>query len=64
LSKAISGLPSAAGPVEILRGLDVTVGPGERVALMGSNGAGKSTLLRTVAGVYPSADGTREEVLP
>jgi len=35
----------------ILRGVDLRVAPGERVALMGRNGAGKSTLLRHVAGL-------------
>ena len=34
-----------------LRGLDVSVRPGERIALMGRNGAGKSTLLRAAAGL-------------
>ncbi len=36
---------------DVLRGIDVRVEHGERLALMGRNGAGKSTLLRTIAGL-------------
>ncbi|HZV73734.1 MAG TPA: ATP-binding cassette domain-containing protein [Conexibacter sp.] len=41
----------------ILRGVDLVVAPGERVALMGRNGAGKSTLLRHVAGLQQPTRG-------
>ncbi len=49
-------LPSDAGPVEILRGVDLTVAPGESVGLIGPSGSGKSTLMAIMAGLErPSA---------
>jgi len=43
--------------VEAIRGLNIRVVAGERVALIGHNGSGKSTLLRALAGIYPLAAG-------
>ena len=46
------------GPVQALRGLSLTVGDGEMVALLGSNGAGKTTTLRAVSGLLPYKTGS------
>ncbi|MFG3196105.1 ABC transporter ATP-binding protein [Streptomyces sp. NPDC048208] len=46
------------GRVEALRGIDLTVGPGETVALMGRNGAGKSTLLGSLVGLVTPTGGS------
>ncbi len=42
---------------DVLKGIDLAIRPGERVALMGRNGAGKSTLLRTAAGLHEPVAG-------
>ena len=54
----LSGVHAAYGEVEVLRGLDLTVGEGEVVVLLGANGAGKTTTLRAICGLV----GTRGSV--
>jgi ABC-type polar amino acid transport system ATPase subunit len=49
----ITGLRLSRGAREILRGIDLDVGAGEIVALMGLSGSGKTTILRVVAGLEP-----------
>jgi capsular polysaccharide transport system ATP-binding protein len=44
------------GPARILRDVNLTVSPGERVGILGRNGAGKSTLIRLISGAeYPTS---------
>ena len=54
---AASDLQVFYGNSHILRGVSLTVHPGETVALMGRNGMGKSTLIRTIMGLVPAANG-------
>ncbi|MCY0918632.1 ATP-binding cassette domain-containing protein [Streptomyces sp. H27-G5] len=53
-----AGVSVRRGRVEVLHGIDLTIAPGETVALMGRNGAGKSTLLATLVGTIEPTTGT------
>lgn len=50
----------AGTDVAALRGVDIDVGPGERIALLGPSGSGKSTLLTVIAGLRRPSAGTVE----
>lgn len=50
-------LDSAAGPVKILRGIDLQVAKGEAVGVVGPSGSGKSTMLAVLAGLERPSTG-------
>ncbi|CAM4076393.1 ATP-binding cassette domain-containing protein [Nocardiopsis rhodophaea] len=54
----LSGISKRFGAVQALSEVDLRVGAGEVVALLGDNGAGKSTLVKTIAGVNPADSGS------
>jgi branched-chain amino acid transport system ATP-binding protein len=47
----VTGLHAGYGPIEVLHGIDLTVGQGEIVVVLGANGAGKTTLMRAISGL-------------
>ena len=53
----VQGLEARYGLLSAVRGINLAIADGEKVALVGANGAGKTTLLRTIAGVHPVAGG-------
>lgn len=53
-------LPSRAGDVNILNGLDLEVAAGEALGLIGPSGSGKTTLLTVLAGLEPATSGRVE----
>nr|WP_272214607.1 ATP-binding cassette domain-containing protein [Marinicella sp. W31]MDC2880233.1 ATP-binding cassette domain-containing protein [Marinicella sp. W31] len=54
----IEGITKSFGAVSVLHGVDLTVGAGEVVGLVGDNGAGKSSLMKIVTGMYTADSGS------
>jgi putative ABC transport system ATP-binding protein len=53
-------LPSRAGNVEILKGVDLSVKSGEAIGIVGPSGSGKTSLLMLIAGLERATSGTLE----
>ena len=54
----IHKLTAGYGKLTILQAVDLTIAPGQFVAILGPNGSGKSTLLKTIFGLTDRMDGT------
>ncbi|HOY20968.1 MAG TPA: ATP-binding cassette domain-containing protein [Haliscomenobacter sp.] len=55
---AIKGLHKSFGKLEVLKGIDLTVGRGENVAVLGKSGSGKSVLIKIIVGLLKPDRGT------
>jgi len=50
----VAGLKVAYGGIKAVKGIDLEVGRGELVTLIGANGAGKTTTLKAITGTLPA----------
>ena len=57
LQNAVLTLPAAAGPVEILKGIDLSVARGEVLSVVGPSGSGKSSMMMLIAGLERATAG-------
>jgi branched-chain amino acid transport system ATP-binding protein len=57
----VAGLRAGYGPIEVLHGLDLTVGAKEIVVVLGANGAGKTTTMRAISGTIARHGAVRME---
>ncbi|HET9612322.1 MAG TPA: ABC transporter ATP-binding protein [Acidimicrobiales bacterium] len=53
----LRGVRAAYGRIEVLHGVDLSLHPGEVLAVLGPNGAGKTTMLKVLAGLHPLSGG-------
>ena len=53
----LNGITKSFGAIHALQGVNLSIGAGEAVGLMGDNGAGKSTLMKIIAGNFPPTGG-------
>jgi branched-chain amino acid transport system ATP-binding protein len=53
----VEGLKVAYGSVQVVHSLDLTIAPGDSLALLGANGAGKTSSVEAIAGLIPKAGG-------
>lgn len=60
LSNVCKDYPIRGGLRRVLHDISLTVGPGERLGILGRNGAGKSTLIRLISGAEPPTSGKIE----
>lgn len=54
---SVENVSAGYGKVNVIRGIDLEIAAGRRIALVGSNGAGKSTIVKTINGLLPLGGG-------